>query len=121
MENILDLIKVYKKDLGKSEKTTGNKYEITMAYMGKQICFDFHDNYKNASEKMDFLYALMIDANAVKYTKDIKGFCDCYGYGNENARDVIDIYNNCKLQLKKYNILFTETEQQEIENLLADY
>lgn len=63
----------------------------------------------------------MSDANSVKYTKDIKDFCDCYGYGNENARDVIDTYNECELQLKKYNTLFTEKEQAEIENLLADY
>lgn len=54
MVNILDLIKVYKKDLGKSEMTTGNKYEITMAYMGKQIVFDYHDNYKNTRDKIDF-------------------------------------------------------------------
>lgn len=120
MINILDLIKVSKKDLGKSEMTSGNKYKITMAYMGKQVVFDFHDNYQNTSDKKDFLWALMSDSQAYSSCRDIKDFCDLYGYGNENARDVIDTFNACKEQFEKYNKLFNEQEQQEIENLLAD-
>lgn len=121
MENILDLIKVSKKDLGKSDMTSGNKYLVTMAYMSKQICFEFNDNYQNKSDKKDFLYALMSDSQAYSSCRDIKGFCDLYGYGNENAKDVINTFNGCREQFEKYNKLFNKQEQAEIENLLADY
>ena len=121
MVNILDLIKVYKKDLGKSNKTSGNKFEITMSYMGAEIVFDYHDNYQNKSDKKDFLFALMSDSVAYRDTQNIESFIDYFDYNNENVKVVLRAYNECKEQFEKYNKLFTETEQQEIENLLADY
>lgn len=119
MENILDLIQVSKENKGKSEMTSGNKYEITMSYMGKQIVFDFNDNYLNKADKMDFLYALISDSQAYSSCRDIDEFSKEFGY--DKVSECIKAYNGCKEQFEKYNKLFTEQEQQEIENLLADY
>ena len=119
MANILDLITVDKKDLGKSDKTSGNKYEIVMAYMGAQILFYFHDNYMNKADKKDFLYALINDSQAYSSCRDIDDFASEFGY--EKVSECIRAYNGCKEQYEKYNKLFNSKEQEELENLLADY
>lgn len=121
MENILDLIKVNKENYGKSNETSGNKFLIVMSYMNKQISFYYHDNYMNKSDKKDFLYALMSDSNAYRDTQNIDNFVDYFGYDTEKVSKVIEIFNGCKANYKKYNELFNEEEQNKIEELLQDY
>ena len=119
MANILDLIKVSKKYLGKSNLTSGNKYEITLAYMNKQISFDYHDNYKNESNIKDFLYSLMLDTSSYENCGTIYEFAREFGY--KDFKQATKIYNACKKQYEKLNKLFNKQEQEELQELLQDY
>lgn len=101
--------KVYK---GKSEMTSGNAYSVTLYYNGKRCGFTFHDNIRNESDKNDFLYSLLMDADAYNNTRDIDDFASEFGY--EKISECIRAYKACKAQAEKVKRLFTEEEVEAI-------
>ena len=117
--DILEKIKTNKIRLGKSEMTSGDKFKVKITYNGKSCYMVYHDNFKNKSDKKDFIYSLMLDADAYNNTTNLYDFMTEYGY--ENEKQANKIYNACKRQSLKFDKLFTNDEQAEIQKLLADY
>lgn len=116
---ILEKIKTTKTLLGKSQITSGNKYKVKISYNGKSVYMIFHDNFKNGSDKKDFVYSLMQDANAYRDCYNFADFMNNFNYTEE--KEVQKIYNACRRQSQKFDKLFTEEEQEELQELLADY
>lgn len=109
---MLEKIKCTKTVLGKSAMTSGNAYRITLSYNGKRCSFTFNDNFKNESNKNDFINALECDAYAYASTRDLKSFMIEYGYNDYiEAKRAFD---ECKKQYDRFNKLFTKEEQNKI-------
>ena len=113
---MLEKIKSTKSYIGKSEMTSGNEYRVTLTYNGKTIWFNFHDNVYNKSNKNDFVYALLSDAQAYEYARDINDFKDEFCYSDYNTAK--RVYNGCKKQYERLNKLFSDDEICEIDNEL---
>ena len=109
---ILEKIRTTKTYQGKSEMTSGNAYKVRIYYNGKYCQMVFHDNYQNKSDKNDFLYSLLMDADAYNNTMDLDDFASAYGY--EKNSECIRAYKACKAQAKKVERLFTEEEVEAI-------
>ena len=114
---MLESIKCTKSYIGKSEVTSGNTYRVTLTYNGKSVWFIFNDNYLNKSNKRDFVYCLLSDAQAYECAKDVNGFMDefCYTDYTEAKR----IYNACKKQHERICKLFTSTETEILDRELV--
>ena len=114
LEKLLDRVICLKKDLGKSEMTSGNAYEISVFYkrckVQRQIKFVFNDNFKNASTKRDWLYALVLDAQSYEQAHDENDFAFMFGYGPCATKESRRIYKACKKQYKLLHWLFNEAE-----------
>lgn len=117
--DILEKIKTTKSRLGKSDCTSGNKFKVKISYNGKNCYMVYHDNFKNKSNKKDFIYSLLLDSDAYNNTTDLYDFMAEFGY--DDKKQASKIYNACKMQSLKFNKLFTQKEQAEIRELLADY
>lgn len=118
---MLENIKCTKTYLDKSEMTSGNKYRITLTYNGNSIWFIFNDNYLNKSNKRDFVYCLLTDAQAYKYAENVNEFADEFGYDTYDRADyskVNKIYQACKKQYDRLCKLFTSTEAEILEKEL---
>lgn len=114
LEKLLDRVICLKKDLGPSDMTSGHAYEISVYYkrckVQRQINFVFNDNYKNASSKRDWLYALYLDAKAFEDALDVNEFSFMFGYGPVADKDTRKMYKACKKQSKLLHWLFNEVE-----------
>lgn len=117
--DILDKIKTTKSRLGKSEMTSGDKFKVKISYNGKSCYMVFNDNFENKSDKKDFIYSLWLDADAWINSKNLADFMSEFGY--DDKKQASKIYNACEKQAQKFNKLFTQKEQNEIRELLADY
>ena len=117
--NILNKIQTKKEYQGKSTLTSGNKYLVTIIYNGKQIQVDFNDNYLNKSGKKDFIFALLLDANAFDTTKNAIDFMEEFGY--TEPQQAKEVYNACKESAKKLHYLFTKKEIEQLQQLFEDY
>ena len=118
---MLENIKCTKSYLGKSEMTSGNAYRVTLTYNGNSIWFIFNDNYLNKSNKRDFVYSLLTDAQAYKYAENVNDFADEFGYDFYDRADyskVNKIYQACKKQYDRVCKLFTSTEAEILEREL---
>lgn len=113
---MLESIKCTKSYIGKSEMTSGNAYRITLTYNGKSIWFIFNDNYLNKSNKRDFVYSLLSDAQAYKYAENVDSFMDEFCY--TNYAKAKRVYNACKKQYDRVCKLFTSTEAEILEREL---
>lgn len=109
---ILEKINCKKEYLRKSDMTTGNAYKVKLSYKGKRCEFVFYDNYRNESDKNDFLYSLLMDADAYNNSRDMADFADEFCY--DDIRKCMKAYNGCKAQAEKVKRLFTEEEVAEI-------
>lgn len=116
--NIIKNIKVTKTNKGKSQMTSGDKFSATLTYNGKSARFTFNDNHQNKSDKLDFLNALIIDANSYSSSVDLLDFSENYF---ENIKEAKKAYNECKKQYERYNRLFNEQEQEELQELFYNY
>ena len=110
--SILDKIEVSKRVKGKSKMTSGDEYEITATYNGNTIKFSYNDNYMNNSDKRDFLYALMSDADAYCLYSDFDDFVDEFGY--DDPKQAYKAYKGCKDLYYKASTLFDEEEWDEL-------
>lgn len=117
---ILDEIKTSKRYLGKSEMTSGNKYEVRITYKNKTIYEVFNDNYENKSDKKEFIYALLSDADAYNNARNLADFILEYGY-EEDEKEAKRVYNACKRQAEKIEKLFTKDEQEELKEIFENY
>ena len=108
VNSFIDKIHCRKTYLRKSTMTTGNAYLVTLTYKGKRCSFVFHDNFRNASKKEDFLYCLYLDAEAFDNNVDIYNFADSFGY--KQCRDAEKAYEGCRKQSERLHKLFTEEE-----------
>ena len=118
---IKDLVKANKVCLGKSKQTSGNEYSVVLKYNGNSITMLFHDNYKNESEKDDFLYALLMDAMAYENCFNLADFMDEFGYDYEDKDKAEKAYKACEKQYNKLHRLFTEEEIKELQNEFEDF
>lgn len=109
---MLEKIKCTKTVLGKSATTSGNAYRITLSHNGKKCSFVFNDNFRNASNKNDFINALECDAYAYESTKDLTAFALEYGYND--YMEAKKAFEECKKQYNRFNKLFTKEEQKQI-------
>lgn len=110
LNKLLDSIKCTKTYLRKSEMCSGNAYRITLTHRDEKCRFIFHDNFKNASTKRDFLYALMSDAYAFDRTRDVYEFARAYGYTHEEMSVARKIYHKCEEQSIRLHRLFNARE-----------
>lgn len=118
---IKDLVRSNKVCMGKSKKTSGNEYSVVLEYNGNSITMLFHDNYKNESEKDDFLYALLMDAMVYENCFSLSDFMDEFGYGYEQRKEAEKAYKACEKQYNKLHRLFTEEEIKELQNEFEDF
>lgn len=118
---IKDLVKANKVCMGKSKKTSGNEYSVVLKYNGNSITMLFHDNYRNESEKDEFLYALLMDAMAYENCFNLADFMDEFGYGYDQREEAEKAYKACERQYKKLHRLFTEEEIEELQNEFEDF
>lgn len=116
---ILKNVKAEKRFLGKSTKTSGNKYMITLKHNDQVVRFHFHDNYRNESTKKDFIYSLMLDAQAFDDNVNYLDFAACFGY--DDIKEAKKIYDQCNKQYNRFNLLFNEEEQNELIKLFQNY
>lgn len=84
---IKDLVRVNKTCMGKSTQTSGNEYSVVLKYNEKSITMLFHDNYRNESEKDDFLYALLMDAMLYEECPNLADFMRELGYDYEQRKE----------------------------------
>lgn len=118
-KKILENTKTTKTLLGKSTMTSGNKYQVKINYNGKNCYMVYNDNFYNNSTKEDFLYCLMSDALAYTNCYNFADFMAEFGYSRE--AEAKKAYNGCKRQYIKYNKLFNNAEQKELENYFSNY
>lgn len=106
---MLDKITYKKTYLGKSFKTYGNEYLITLRREdGRRIQFRYHDGIRNDSELADFIYALFLDASSYEDDPTIESFnhmWDCEGSY---------LFNACKKQMERRNYFFSPEEVSEV-------
>ena len=108
LEKLLSMIKCDKQRLGKSDVCSGDVYRITLYYNGNRCVFTFHDNYKNESTKRDFVYCLVLDAQAYESTRDTYEFMREFGYKSmDEARKV---RKACEKQSERLHRLFNQNE-----------
>ena len=103
-----DLVVASKVCMGKSKETSGNEYSVVLKYNGNSISMLYHDNYKNKSDKDEFLYALLLDGVAYENCYNLADFMDEFGY--EDKTKATKAYNACKRQCEKLHRLFTYEE-----------
>ena len=108
VNSFIDKISCHKTRMGKSEMTSGNKFHITLMYKGKRCSFVFHDNFRNASKKEDFLYCLYLDAQAFEGVEDLREFMNEFGYTDFKKAGVV--YSKCAKQSERLHRLFTDEE-----------
>lgn len=108
VNSFYDKITWQKTYMSKSDKTSGNKYFITIYYNGKRSSFVFHDNYMNQSKKKELLYCLLLDAECYENSIDIYDFADAYGY--KHTAEAEKAYEGCKRQSERLHKLFTDEE-----------
>ena len=118
---IKDLVKASKVYLGKSKQTSGNEYSVVLKYNGNSITMLFHDNYRNESEKDEFLYALLMDAMAYEDCPNLADFMGELGYDYDQREEAEKVYKACKRQYNKLHRLFTEEEIKELQNEFEDF
>ena len=116
--SIIEKIRTTKSYKGKSEMTSGNAYTVRVYYNGKYCQMVFHDNIYNKSDKNDFIYCLLMDADAYNNSRDLDDFADEFGY--ENIHECTAAYKACKAQAEKVKRLFTEQEVEELRNELEE-
>lgn len=116
-EIILSKIKCTRTYLRKSEMCSGNAYKITLSYHGKRCSFVFHDNFKNQSNKRDFVYCLVLDAQAYDNTRDLYEFAREFGYlryadvGDADAMQrARKARKACEKQSERLHRLFNDNE-----------
>lgn len=116
---LLEKIKLIKKEYqGKSDLTSGNAYKITIGYNKKRYTFIFNDNYKNESNKHDFIYAILSDYQCYKSVYNEDDFIKEFGYDDsvEAFRRGIEAYKSCKKTAQAIERLFTHEEIIQLEN-----
>ena len=114
---MLEKIKCKKTNKGKSQMTSGNAFQITLSYNGKRCGFLFNDNYLNESNKNDFVYCLLSDADAYTSSRNFEDFCNMFGYDND-SRKALKAFNGCKKQAEKVRRLFNDEEVETLRNEL---
>lgn len=106
---LINQIKLTKKNIGKSTRTSGDAFRITLTYKGKRCSYIFNDNYYNKSTKEEIIESLIIDSEAYNTSRDYMDFCDSFGYDLDEKKSY-EIYEACQKQAKKVNRLFTLEE-----------
>lgn len=106
---LINQIKLTKTNIGKSTRTSGDAFRITLTYKGKRCGYIFNDNYYNRSTKEEIIESLLIDSEAYNTSRDYKDFCDSFGYDLDD-KETCEIYKACQKQAKKVNRLFTLEE-----------
>ena len=118
---IKDLVKASKVCMGKSNKTSGNEYSVVLKYNGNSITMLFHDNYRNESEKDEFLYALLMDAMLYEDCPNLADFMGELGYDYDQREEAEKAYKACERQYNKLHRLFTEEEIKQLQDEFEDF
>ena len=124
---LLDSVKASKTNRGKSKMTAGDKYEIKMSHNDKTIYFVFNDNINNNSDKKDWIYALLVAADAYESTRTsthLYDFCREFGYdyNNKEERTEADrVLTACAKNADKLQKIFTSAELKMLHNIFEDY
>ena len=117
--NVLEQVKGSKTYLGKSNMTSGNRYLITLKHNNEIVRFHFHDNYLNESTLKDHVYCLMLDAQTFEEHKNHLEFAKSFGYFDTN--EAKRIYDQLNKQHTRYNKIFNEKEQKQLNALFENY
>lgn len=113
---LIEQIKSTKSNQGKSQMTSGNKYQVRLSYNGKSISMVFNDNYLNKSTTKDFLWALMIDAQSYENNPFYMDFCKEFGYDDVYECKAKKAFKGCQNASIKIHKLFTEEEIEQLYN-----
>ena len=116
-----DLVSANKVCMGKSKETSGNEYSVVLKYNGNSITMLYHDNYKNESDKDNFLYALLLDGLAYENCYNLADFMDEFGYDYDNLDKAKKAYKACERQCEKLYRLFTHEEIEQLQVEFEDF
>lgn len=132
-------IKILNSKVVSSPFTKGycKKYYLELNYNNKSYRFNFHDsiyNYQHNKKlnKLDTIYAVLMDSNSIEYTKDFSDFCNEFGYKtytetffpyyriveNQEAKK---IYNACIKTYEALHDIFSSDELEKLRNEFQDY
>lgn len=110
LNRLLSMIKCTKTYLRKSEMCTGDAYRVTLTYKGNRCSFVFHDNFRNESTKKDFIYCLVLDAQAYDNARDFYDFATEFGYDYTRDSEARKAYRACEKQSDRLHRLFNQQE-----------
>ena len=117
---LLSTIKLTKTYLKKSDCTSGNASRITLTRDKKTVHFIYHDNYYNNSNINDYIYSLLLDAQAYEYSYNFADFCNNFGYDSDSMKEY-KIYLACKKQAERLHKLFNDLEIEELQQAFEQY
>lgn len=120
INELLDSIKCTSVYYGKSTETAGNVYRVFLTRNHKHAWMYFHDNKYNESTLKDFLYSLVLDAQAYYNAGSFALFCQEFGYNLDSIKSY-KIYEACKKQYLRLHRLFTIDEIELLEEFYQEY
>lgn len=116
---LLNTLKLKKTYLKKSDLTSGNASRITLTRNKKTVHFIYHDNFYNNSNINDFIYCLLLDAQAYEFSYNFSDFCNEFGYDCDNK--AYKIYLACKKQAERLHKLFNDNEIEDLKTAFEQY
>ena len=110
------------------------RYYLELSYKGKSYRFSFHDSvysyiHNEKLNRLDTIYAILMDSNSYEYARDFSDFCKEFGYDeyvetqygiieNKKARKV---YGACKKTYEALHEIFSDDELEQLRNEFQDY
>jgi len=110
------------------------KYRLELSYNGKKYRFTFHDSIYNYNHniklnKLDTIYAVLMDSNSYEDTKSYQEFCKWFGYdeyietqyGTVVNKEAMKIYEACKKTYEALHNIFSDDELEKLQDEFQDY
>ena len=110
------------------------RYYLELKYNNKSYRFSFHDsiyNYNHNKElnKLDTIYAVLMDSNSYEYARDFSNFCKEFGYDEyvETQYGIIEnrkarkVYEACKKTYEVLHEIFSDDELDQLRDEFQDY
>lgn len=109
--------------MNETDSTVMNHYKACLKFNGKQMTIDFYTGMGWTKEPnvKDIMNCLLMDYNCKEMTVNdyIDEFFGNYGYGNE--KQAKKIMNKINQNVKKLERVFTCSQIEKMQELLADY
>jgi len=103
------------------------KYRLELSYNGKKYRFTFHDSIYNYNHniklnKLDTIYAVLMDSQSYSSVRSFQEFCDEFGYDIwENQKEAKKAYNGCMRAYEALHNIFSDDELEKLQDEFQDY